>query len=469
MEEEKKKPSKSAAHKEVAIVLSTMKWIDEHLSSLGQDRQNMKTAEAKRAATRAQAHKELSAKMDAKHSISVQYLQSLDYDKEIAPSDGKMTINGKTIDTEAVNDQVGLADAPVQSNTTGKLGRNETKDNETESLLETEARMSAFLATVHRRQLGRSVKLRGGGMHRLVEGDMVGAETPYDWHLWPFGEVPYTLHPTIRPCGKSTLLAAMFEIEKYTCVRFKELSYDNAKEMFDNKTSTSPLLFATGENEGCFAGIGYKKVYKEHNVLNIGSGCEYPGSILHMLLHNLGIAHEQARYDRDLFVNILWDNMVSEEEFKEEREGDLTGEFKVLKATNTSWEETSKYLEYDYGSISHFGRCEFSKQANEGVECEASMEALVDAGTQLMGNRQQLTTKDIAVINSMYGCSETCGDGVQNQKEEEKDCGGPNCQSCESPTFSKVSTSCPLASAWNKRMESSFAAAAALLLLLLAS
>lgn len=85
MEEEKKKPSKSAAHKEVAIVLSTMKWIDEHLSSLGQDRQNMKTAEAKRAATRAQAHKELSAKMDAKHSISVQYLQSLDYDKEIAP------------------------------------------------------------------------------------------------------------------------------------------------------------------------------------------------------------------------------------------------------------------------------------------------------------------------------------------------------------------------------------------------
>ena len=31
------------------------------------------------------------------------------------------------------------------------------------------------------------------------------------------------------------------------------------------------------------------------------------------------------RYDRDLFVNILWDNMVSEEEFQEQNEGDLTG------------------------------------------------------------------------------------------------------------------------------------------------
>ena len=70
----------------------------------------------------------------------------------------------------------------------------------------------------------------------------------------------------MRPCGKSTLEAAIFDIEKHTCVRFKELSYDSSKDVFENKSSTSPLLFVTGENEGCFAGIGYKKIYKKHNV-----------------------------------------------------------------------------------------------------------------------------------------------------------------------------------------------------------
>jgi hypothetical protein len=477
----KKKEEKKAAEEKdgnKTVVLATMKWIDEHLEMLGQKRENMKTSQKKTEATKKLAKMELDKKMDSKHSINVQYLQSLDYDRELSPASGKITVNGKEMDSQAVNDQVGLVDAVVKSDKTGKDERkNDTKNgtvgallDDAESMLQREARIVSQLLGYHRRQRGRSVHL-AGQRHVLLHGDMLLAPSqPYDWHLWPFGEVPYTLHPSIHPCGKSTLEAAIFDIEKHTCVRFKEISYDSAKDVIDNATSTSPLLFATSENDGCFAGIGFKKLYREHNVLNIGSGCEYPGIILHLLLHNLGLAHEQARYDRDLFINILWENMISEEEFKEQREGDLTGEFRVLKETNSSWEETSRYLEYDYGSITHFGRCEFSASAQEAVECEPSMENLVEGGGVLMGNRQQLTQKDITVINSIYGCVETCADGVQNQKEDKKDCGGPNCKDCGMPEFSKVSTSCPLASAWNRRMEASAVrVAVGLLLLLVAS
>jgi hypothetical protein len=460
----------------------------------------MVTAEAKTRCTKIMMEKEINGDhIDSQHSISVQYLQSLDYDHEMAPATGKMTVDGKEYNTYSVNDQVGLQDMLVPANKTEKKGGNTTDLPEmTRNKSRDETETPSFVELQHHRmQAGRKVILNGK-VNRLKQGDLLWGPpeddeldppdpdapeggyptTPpvdnspakgnrYDWYLWPFGEVPYTLHPTITPCGKSAFEAAVYEIEKFTCVRFKEVGYDAAKEVWENETKKAPLLAVTAENLGCFAGIGYKKEYQEHNVINIGSGCDYPGIILHLLLHNLGLGHEQARYDRDLFVNVLWENMISEEEFKEEREGELTGEFRVLKGTNSTWEETSEWLEYDYGSIMHFGRCEFSASPKEGIECEASLAALLSGGDKLMGNRQQMTAKDVTVVNSMYGCTDTCADGVQNQMETETDCGGPNCGDCDMPGYSKVSDACPLASAWNRHMEKPNAAAVVSLLALL--
>merc|ERR1719269_123307 len=103
------------------------------------------------------------AKMDSSHTINVQYLQSLDYDREMAPASGKITVNGNEINAYAVNDQVGLQDqlVPVnESNATNgskKLGRNEsqkaTDEGEltTESFVQREAKMRSFTQTYHTR------------------------------------------------------------------------------------------------------------------------------------------------------------------------------------------------------------------------------------------------------------------------------------------------------------------------------
>lgn len=44
--------------------------------------------------------------------------------------------------------------------------------------------------------------------------------------------------------------------------------------------------------------------------LSIGIGCESQATILHEMMHAAGFFHEQARYDRDQYVIVKYENMV---------------------------------------------------------------------------------------------------------------------------------------------------------------
>lgn len=478
-------------------VLAEMRWINKHLAGLGvQDSALMSRTDVKMGATTALVRREVARHSDSSHIVTVNYLQSIGYDSERAPA--TMRQMGEPSASNAVNDMVGLADP----RTTQVNVSNGTLTTAAPSLVEAPALRlpvprppppppparllgpgagrggpggASFLDLAHHRtQAGRSVILNGRAT-RLVEGDMIfsytrsssgngtdNADQPpsYDWNLWPFAEVVYVKHPYLASCASQALQAAIWEIEKNTCIRFIEVSETNlnaskihapyTRTRGAEETITVNLLFVTSENFGCFAGVGYKKLNPEHNIVNVGAGCEYPGIVLHLLNHALGVAHEQARYDRDLFVNVMWRNMNSEQEYKEENEGDLKGEFRVLKETGSHWESTNHFLEYDYGSIMHFGRCEFSRSADKNSECAPTLTAIVEDGNTLMGNRHRMSEKDLTVLVTMYGCTETCADGIQNQGEEQTDCGGSKCPSCGVEN-NEVDNRCPLASAWNFR------------------
>lgn len=57
----------------------------------------------------------------------------------------------------------------------------------------------------------------------------------------------------------------------------------------------------------CYSYVG--KTVKNGQVISIGAECGYLGTVEHEFLHALGLYHEQARYDRDDYVTIIWKNI----------------------------------------------------------------------------------------------------------------------------------------------------------------
>ncbi len=51
------------------------------------------------------------------------------------------------------------------------------------------------------------------------------------------------------------------------------------------------------------------KYYKKGQRLRLDDNCYEMGTILHELMHAIGFPHKQARFDRDEFVEIMYNNI----------------------------------------------------------------------------------------------------------------------------------------------------------------
>uniref|UniRef100_A0A915HNM2 Metalloendopeptidase n=1 Tax=Romanomermis culicivorax TaxID=13658 RepID=A0A915HNM2_ROMCU len=135
------------------------------------------------------------------------------------------------------------------------------------------------------------------------------------------------------------------------------------------------------------------------NFLSILDCLQY-GTIMHELNHALGRWHEQSRPDRDLYVKILWSNIVR----------DNANQF--TKHPEESSDENELSLPYDYASILHYSPYAFSRNGLPTI-------AALKPGGNKMGQRDGMSPLDIEKLNRMYNCPEK--KRLEEDEEEPKE------------------------------------------------
>ncbi|MDP1602510.1 MAG: M12 family metallopeptidase [Legionella sp.] len=186
--------------------------------------------------------------------------------------------------------------------------------------------------------------------------------------LWPEKIIPYEIADEMPIGNKRAISEAISHWEKNTSIRFVEISST------DKTSYQDYIAFIPATGTTCSSFVGRQGGRQE---LNLAPRCTNMNTV-HEIGHALGLWHEQSRADRDNYVSIVWDNIDDEHRYNFDQH--LSDGF--------------DFGEYDYQSIMHYSAYAFTKNG------EKTIIPLVDGVT--IGQRNQLSEKDIAAIDAMY-------------------------------------------------------------------
>uniref|UniRef100_A0A0N5BIQ5 Metalloendopeptidase n=1 Tax=Strongyloides papillosus TaxID=174720 RepID=A0A0N5BIQ5_STREA len=203
----------------------------------------------------------------------------------------------------------------------------------------------------------------------------------YKWRM----PIPYTV---IEPVNSFTVDTALQAISKETCINF-------TKRSFLNYVTPGILYTFTGQ---CESFIG-KLVNYGWQGIEIGRHCEYPG-----------LFHEQCRFDRDEHIKLRQSNMD---------ENGLRNCYKVGFADYQTYN-----LNYDLGSIMHYGTYAFSKNDKR------TLVAHDPHYFKTYGQTERLSFIDIKTLNYHY-CSDVCPHKIPCSNQGFQD--SKNCLACRCP------------------------------------
>mmetsp|Transcript_21906 Transcript_21906/g.51193 ORF Transcript_21906/g.51193 Transcript_21906/m.51193 type:complete len:789 (-) Transcript_21906:5-2371(-) len=207
--------------------------------------------------------------------------------------------------------------------------------------------------------------------------------------LWPHGRVRYCFQHGISPRAKAAVEMALAHISSQVpCVSFQQV---DVSPMEHETCAENPAVFIKSEGPAgdgrCWSMLG--KVATDHTsqLLNLGPGCEFKGLAIHQLAHTLGMFHEQARPDRDMYLRV-W-------------EANITGDLFVENfAVNPAADKSTTI--YDMLSVMHFDAFAFSADGRS-LTLEPSDLRLV----RFMGQRVGFSELDARLLGHMYGCGDS--------------------------------------------------------------
>lgn len=177
--------------------------------------------------------------------------------------------------------------------------------------------------------------------------------------LWPNGIVPFVINASLQNPGRVN--QAITHIRERSAIRLVPRT---------NQTNFVEFIGATGNSSavGMVGGRQFIRLTADAPV----------GTVVHEILHALGIYHEQSRSDRDTFVDIRWQNIRS----------NALHNFQMVPGT-------VDYFDYDYASIMHYPTWAF--QISAGLDTIVPRQAGVT-----IGQRDGLSWTDRQTIAKLY-------------------------------------------------------------------
>lgn len=175
-------------------------------------------------------------------------------------------------------------------------------------------------------------------------------------------------------------------IEHYTCLRFA----------FRTERDENYLYIRNVEGK-CQSFVGNVRRGAQQVALDPDSrSCavpNFPGHVLHELIHALGFFHEHARDDRDNYIEIVYDNLSEDD--------DILRNF--YKNSDSDKQVDYYGVPYNYGSIMHYSEKAGSINGDATIIRRNPLPTGIPKPLDgEMGQRERMTEGDAQMIRNMY-------------------------------------------------------------------
>ncbi|XP_056005160.1 blastula protease 10-like [Ostrea edulis] len=194
--------------------------------------------------------------------------------------------------------------------------------------------------------------------------------------LWEQKTVPYEIQQGVSASMREKINEAIKAFNDLTCVKIQP------RAQAGNLPHNSFIYFVNGQ--GCSSYVGRQQGGQQRITLQ-DPGCKQTKVVIHELMHAIGQMHEQQRSDRDEYIEILYDNVPSDQRH------------------NFDKENTHDRTPYDVESILQYPLTSFAINSGQPTMKlkDPRLEALVDTA-------QSFTHNDLKEITMAYQCAADC-------------------------------------------------------------
>ena len=232
--------------------------------------------------------------------------------------------------------------------------------------------------------------------------------------LWTEGKIYYIIEEKADNQFRKAVSDAMSHISSNTNIKFIELKTSAARINWEKKCF---INFITGNSNSSYGGMlsyEFKQKYGiEGSGQNLTIESKKSGIVIHELGHALGLMHEHSRWDRDIYVKIIEENI------------DMTlfnNDTYSVKLNISAKFQMGYQSEFDFGSIMMYGPRQVGKYPKTPLNfrrLEVIQKIDIDGTSSYKSQRDSLSEKDIEVINKMYLKKTVSPDVVINEYDSE--------------------------------------------------